>query len=191
MVPSSEDSNVEVDKRQIISVEAVSKPKRFAQQFVTRYIISEVMSRMPYAADCWKSYCPEMKEMLFNDFKEKYRFASEYDRVMAREVWEKTCMDRYSDQLCKDSDKAIKVENSRNYEDLRAHKPRGMKAEIWNGFIDIWKTPEWQKKSIAGRQNRAAQLEAMVKTRRKECMAWDIAWILELVALPKLHLQRL
>nr|KYP39776.1 hypothetical protein KK1_038914 [Cajanus cajan] len=83
---------------------------------------------------------------------------------MAREVWEKTCMDRYSDQLCKDSDKAIKVENSRNYEDLRAHKPRGMKAEIWNGFIDIWKTPEWQKKSIAGRQNRAAQLEAMVHT---------------------------
>ncbi|XP_029126258.1 uncharacterized protein LOC109793752 [Cajanus cajan] len=69
MVPSSEDSNVEVDRRQIISVEAVSKPKRFAQQFVTRDIISEVMSRMPYAADCWKSYCPEMKEMLFNDFK--------------------------------------------------------------------------------------------------------------------------
>nr|KYP64466.1 hypothetical protein KK1_019065 [Cajanus cajan] len=51
-------------------------------------------------------------------------------------------MDRYSDQLCKDMDQAIKVANSRNYEDLRAHKPRRMKAKIWNELINIWKTPK-------------------------------------------------
>nr|KYP67982.1 hypothetical protein KK1_021599 [Cajanus cajan] len=89
---------------------------------------------------------------------------------MKRKVWEKTCMDRYSDQLCKDRDKAIKVANSRNYEDLRAHKPRGMKNEIWNGLIDIWKTPEWQKKFVAGRQNRAAQPEAMVHIEGQEAL---------------------
>nr|KYP59289.1 hypothetical protein KK1_014721 [Cajanus cajan] len=34
---------------------------------------------------------------------------------MARKVWEKTCIDRYVDQLCKDWDKPIKAVNSRNY----------------------------------------------------------------------------
>ena len=82
---------------------------------------------------------------------------------MVREVWEKTCMDKYSDQLCKYRNKVKKTANSTEYEDLRSHEPRGMKDEIWNELIDIWKTLEW-KKSDAGRKNRVAHHNAMVHT---------------------------
>ncbi|RZC28459.1 hypothetical protein D0Y65_000442 [Glycine soja] len=59
--------------------------------------------------------------------------------------------------------KVKKTANSTEYEDLRSHEPRGMKDEIWNELIDIWKTLEW-KKSDAGRKNRVAHHNAMVHT---------------------------
>ncbi|KAJ1406204.1 putative transposase, Ptta/En/Spm, plant [Sesbania bispinosa] len=161
VVPSSEDSHTEVDRRLVISVEDVSNPRRFVPSSLTRDIISEVISRMPYPADNWKSYCSDMKQMLFNDFKEKYHFSSNYDRTMAKTVWERTCMDRYPNYLAKARAAAFVRANSTNIADLKGHGPKGMRTEIWDGLVDIWMTPEWQKKSAAGKSNRASKLDSM------------------------------
>ncbi|KAJ1400078.1 putative transposase, Ptta/En/Spm, plant [Sesbania bispinosa] len=164
VVPSSEDSHTEVDRRLVISVEDVSNPRRFVPSSLTRDIIFEVISRMPYLADNWKSYCFDMKEMLFNDFKEKYRFSSNYDRTMAKTIWERTCMDKYPDYLAKARAAAFVRANSTNIADLKGHGPKGMRTEVWDGLVDICMTPEWQKKSDAGKSNRVAKPDSMVHT---------------------------
>ncbi|KAJ1398915.1 hypothetical protein SESBI_30710 [Sesbania bispinosa] len=135
------DSHIEVDRRLVISVEDVSNPRRFVPSSLTRDIISEVISRMPYPADNWKSYCSDMKKMLFNDFKEKYRFSSNYDRTMAKTVWEQTCMDRYLDYLAKARAAAFVRANSTKIADLKGHGPKGIRTELWDGLVDIWMTP--------------------------------------------------
>ncbi|KAJ1440378.1 putative transposase, Ptta/En/Spm, plant [Sesbania bispinosa] len=165
VVPSSEDSHTEVDRRLVISVEDVSNPRRFVPSSLTRDIISEVISRMPYPADNWKSYCSDMKKMLFNDFKEKYSFSSNYDHTMAKTVWERICMDRYPDYLAKARAAAFVRANSTNIADLKGHGAKCMRTEVWDGLVDIWMTPEWQKKSVAGKSNRASKPDSMVHTR--------------------------
>jgi len=83
---------------------------------------------------------------------------------MARKVWNLTCMDRYSDSLAKARKKARERANSDNIEDLKGFGPRGIRTEMWDALIDIWMTQDWKKKSIAGKNNRAAKPEAMVHT---------------------------
>ncbi|KAJ1385937.1 putative transposase, Ptta/En/Spm, plant [Sesbania bispinosa] len=161
---SSEDSHTKVDRRQVIFVEEVANPRRFVPSSLTRNIISEVISRMPFPADNWKSYCSDMKEMIFNDFKEKYRFASNYDRTMAKTVWERTCMDLYPNYLAKARATAFVRANSTDIANLKGHGPKGIRTEIWDGLVDIWMTPKWQKKSAAGKSNRAAKPDSMVHT---------------------------
>ena len=73
-------------------------------------------------------------------------------------------MDRYSDYLAKARTAAFKRANSNNFADLKGHGPKGMRTEVWDGLVDIWVTPEWQKKSIAGKINRAAKPDSMVHT---------------------------
>jgi len=36
---------------------------------------------------------------------------------------------------------------------------------MWDTLIDIWMTPDWKNKSIAGKNNRVAKPKAMVHTR--------------------------
>ncbi|KAJ1376196.1 putative transposase, Ptta/En/Spm, plant [Sesbania bispinosa] len=98
-LPTSEGSRVENDRRTVIFVEAISKPRRFVPQTVTHDIVSTVIMRMPTPAERWKDYPGDMKDELFKDFMGKYQFASDFDRNMARTVWERTCMDRYPDHL--------------------------------------------------------------------------------------------
>ncbi|WJX80812.1 hypothetical protein P8452_63761 [Trifolium repens] len=56
------------DRRKVISVEAISNPRRFVPQTVTRDIISRVITRMPTPAEKWKDYPIETKDELFKDF---------------------------------------------------------------------------------------------------------------------------
>ena len=83
---------------------------------------------------------------------------------MARTVWDRTCKDRYPDLLAKAREAAFKQVNSHNYADLKGHGPKGMKAEVWDGLVDIWITLKWQKKSEAGRNNRASMPDSMLHT---------------------------
>ena len=91
-----------------------------------------------------------------------YIFVSDYDRSMIRKVWNLTCMDRYSDSLAKARKKARERANSDNIEYLNGFGPRGIRIEMWDALIDIWKTKEWKKKSITGKNKRAAKPEAML-----------------------------
>ncbi|KAJ1429976.1 putative transposase, Ptta/En/Spm, plant [Sesbania bispinosa] len=83
---------------------------------------------------------------------------------MAKTVWERTCMDRYPDYLAKARAAAFVRANSTNIADLKGHGPKGMRTEVWDGLVDIWMTPEWQRKSAAGKSNRAAKPDSMVHT---------------------------
>ncbi|XP_045788291.1 uncharacterized protein LOC123883508 isoform X3 [Trifolium pratense] len=160
-MPSSGGSH---DRRKVISVEAISNPRRFVPHTVTRDIISRVITSMPTPAEKWKDYPIETKDELFKDFMGKYKFPSDYDRNMARTVWEKTCMDRYPDHLKNARNAALREVNSTNLVDTKGHGPKGMKAEVWDGLVDIWLKPEWKKKSDANRCNRASLPDAVLHT---------------------------
>ncbi|TKY66359.1 hypothetical protein E2542_SST09229 [Spatholobus suberectus] len=67
----------------------------------------------------------------------KYRFATNYDHNMARKVWNCTCMDRYSNCLCKAREKAKEMAKSNNIVDLKGHGPKGIRTEIWDSLVDI------------------------------------------------------
>ncbi|KAK2446721.1 hypothetical protein QL285_017489 [Trifolium repens] len=96
--------------------------------------------------------------------KGRYKFISDYDRNMARTIWEKTCMDRYPDHLKNARNKALRDVNSTDLVDTKGHGPKGMKAEVWDALIDIWLKPEWKKKSDANRCNRASLPDAVLHT---------------------------
>ncbi|XP_045788293.1 uncharacterized protein LOC123883508 isoform X4 [Trifolium pratense] len=138
--------------------------RRFVPHTVTRDIISRVITSMPTPAEKWKDYPIETKDELFKDFMGKYKFPSDYDRNMARTVWEKTCMDRYPDHLKNARNAALREVNSTNLVDTKGHGPKGMKAEVWDGLVDIWLKPEWKKKSDANRCNRASLPDAVLHT---------------------------
>ncbi|RDY13599.1 hypothetical protein CR513_01448, partial [Mucuna pruriens] len=120
---SSGGSHVETDRRKVISIEATDNPRRFVPQAVTRDIISIVIMRMPTPIEKWKKYPISVKDDLFRDFMDKYKFRSDFDRNMARTVWERTCTDRFSDRLKNERKMALKRVNSKNLADTKGHGP--------------------------------------------------------------------
>ncbi|XP_058777026.1 uncharacterized protein LOC131651374 isoform X3 [Vicia villosa] len=157
-------SCVETNRREVISIEDNPNPRRFVPQSVTRYIISNVIVRMPIPAAKWREYPIEMKDELFKDFMDKYKFASDSERSIARMVWERTCLDRYPDHLKNARKVALRQVNSTNLADTKDHGPKGLKPEVWNGLVDIWLKPEWMKKSDANRCNRASKPDSVLHT---------------------------
>ncbi|RYR20747.1 hypothetical protein Ahy_B03g065973 [Arachis hypogaea] len=129
---------------------------RFTYHTVTRDITKDLLSRMPSPAPRWQDYCPNMKDELFKGFLEKHEFASNYDKAMARTVWNKTMHDRYPDILKRARDRAFKEANSTSIADIKGHGPKAMKVDVWNGLVDHWLDSKWQNKSVAGQKNRAA-----------------------------------
>ncbi|KAG4988601.1 hypothetical protein JHK82_030937 [Glycine max] len=87
---------------------------------------------------------------------EKYRFKTSYDCNTARTIWNKICVDRFSDALARAREKAKQVTVSENVADYKGHGPRGMRTEIWDGLVGIWNTPGWKNKSIKAKMNRVA-----------------------------------
>ncbi|XP_016173868.1 uncharacterized protein LOC107616422 [Arachis ipaensis] len=144
------------NRKLVIAVEKGDKPKRFTDHTVTRDITKDLLSRMPSPAPRWQDYCPNMKDELFKDFLEKHEFASNYDKAMARTVWNKTMHDRYPDILKRAMDRAFKEANSTSIADIKGHGPKAMKVDVWNGLVDHWLDSKWQNKSVAGQKNRAA-----------------------------------
>ncbi|KAF7824154.1 putative transposase, Ptta/En/Spm, plant [Senna tora] len=151
-----------VDRRNVIIVE--ENGTRFGPTFVTRSIMSSVFGRMSFAAERWRDYSVEVKEELFKQFMDKYRFQSDNDSKMARDVWEKTCSDRYSDILTKHRVKILDELKTRDMTKLKGHGPAWIRAEVWDGLVDIWLTPEWQKKFEAAKWSRATAPDAMLHT---------------------------
>ncbi|RYR20500.1 hypothetical protein Ahy_B03g065658 [Arachis hypogaea] len=147
---SSVQSETRSNGKLVIAVEKGDKLKRFTDHTVTRDITKDLLSRMPSPAPRWQDYCPNMKDELFKGFLEKHEFASNYDKAMARTVWNKTMHDRYPDILKRARDRAFKEANS------TSHGPKAIKVDVWNGLVDHWLDSKWQNKSVAGQKNRAA-----------------------------------
>ncbi|RDX98745.1 hypothetical protein CR513_18282, partial [Mucuna pruriens] len=96
---------------------------------------------------------------------DKYKFMSYFDCNMARTVWERICMDHFLGCLKNERKIALKWVSSKKLADTKGHGPPGIKSEVWDGLVDIWLTPEWEKKSNANRSNRAVVLDSMLHTR--------------------------
>ncbi|RYQ89259.1 hypothetical protein Ahy_B09g095997 isoform C [Arachis hypogaea] len=139
----------------VIAIEKSDKPKRFTDHTVTRDIMKDLLSEMPSPAPRWQDYCPNMKDELFKGFLKKHEFASNYDKAMARTVWNRTMLDRYPDILKKAKERTFKEANSTSI-DIKGHGPKAMKVDVWNGLVDHWLDSKWKNKSVAGQKNRAA-----------------------------------
>ncbi|RYR38468.1 hypothetical protein Ahy_A09g043516 [Arachis hypogaea] len=153
---SSVHAETRSNEKLVIAVEKGDKPKRFTDHTVTRDITKDLLSRMPSPAPRWQDYCPNMKDELFKGFLEKHEFASNYDKALARTVWNKTMHDRYPDILKRARDRAFKEANSTSIADIKGHGPKAMKVDVWNGLVDHWLDSKWQNKSVADQKNRAA-----------------------------------
>ncbi|QHO19554.1 uncharacterized protein DS421_11g330010 [Arachis hypogaea] len=103
---------------------------------VARDITKNLLSRMPSPASRWCEYWPDMKDELFKGFLEKYEFASNYDKIMARTVWNRTMHDCYPDILKRTRDRVFKEANSHSIVDIKGHGPKAMKVDIWNSLVD-------------------------------------------------------
>ncbi|XP_029148791.1 uncharacterized protein [Arachis hypogaea] len=132
------------NRKLVIVIEKGINPKRFADHTVTRDITKDLLSRMPSPALRWQDYCPNMKDELFKGF-----------LTIARTIWNKTMHDRYHDILKRARDRAFKEANSTSITDIKGHRPKAMKVDVWNGLVDHWLDSKWQNKSVASQKNRA------------------------------------
>ncbi|WJX78749.1 hypothetical protein P8452_61937 [Trifolium repens] len=71
---------------------------------------------------------------------------------------------RYPDHFKNARNVALREVNSTNLVNTKGHGPKGMKAEVWDGLVDIWLKPEWKKKSDANRCNRTSLPDAVLHT---------------------------
>ncbi|RYR72396.1 hypothetical protein Ahy_A02g006606 [Arachis hypogaea] len=93
-----------------------------------------------------------MKDELFKGFLEKHEFASNYDKAMARTVWNRTILDRYPDILKRVRERAFKEANSTSIADIKGHGPKTMKVDVWNDLVDHWLDSKWKNKSVASQK---------------------------------------
>ncbi|QHN99891.1 uncharacterized protein DS421_13g401760 [Arachis hypogaea] len=92
---------------------------------------------------CHTQYCPNMKNELFKGFLEKHEFASNYDKAMAKIVWNRTMLDRYRDILKRARKRAFKEANSTSIADIKGYGSKAMKVDVWNGLVDHWAYQFW------------------------------------------------
>ncbi|RYR62243.1 hypothetical protein Ahy_A04g019670 [Arachis hypogaea] len=144
-LPSVGQSSVHTETRRNRKLEEIYR------SYGNSCITKDLLSRMPSPAPRWQDYCPNMKDELFKGFLKKHEFASNYDKAMARTVWNKTMHDRYPDILKRARDRAFKEANSTSIADIKGHGPKAMKVDVLNGLLDS----KWQNKSVAGQKNRA------------------------------------
>ncbi|RYR61874.1 hypothetical protein Ahy_A04g019114 [Arachis hypogaea] len=153
---SSAHTETRSNRKLVIAVEKDNNPKRFTNHTVTRDITKDLLSRMPSPAPRWQDYCPNMKDELFNGFLEKHEFTSNYDKAMARTIWNKTMLDRYPDILKRVRERAFKEANSISITDIKGHGLKVMKVDVWNGLVDHWLDSKWKNRSVAGQKKRIA-----------------------------------
>ncbi|RYQ96120.1 hypothetical protein Ahy_B08g091662 [Arachis hypogaea] len=150
---SSVHTETRSNRKLLIAVEKGDKPrKRFTDHMVIRDVTKDLLSRMPSPAPRWQDYCPNMKGELCKGFLEKHEFASNYDKAIARIVWNRTMLDRYPNILKRARERAFKKANSTSIADIKGHGPKAMKVDIWNGLLDS----KWKNKSVADQKNRVA-----------------------------------
>ncbi|XP_050915809.1 DEAD-box ATP-dependent RNA helicase 25 [Lathyrus oleraceus] len=91
--------------------------------------------------------------LLLENLCDKYKSSLDYDRNMVRNVWERTCLDRYLDHLKNAIQIALPEVSSTNLVDTKGYGPQRNLQ------------PEWKKKSDANRLNRAALPDVVLHTR--------------------------
>ncbi|KAH1224849.1 hypothetical protein GmHk_11G031887 [Glycine max] len=135
----------------------VSTPPSNLHHPLPSQLIKELLKR-DWLVDIMHNYREASKSVdsLLFLLMEKYRFKTSYDCNTARTIWNKICVDRFSDALARAREKAKQVTVSENVADYKGHGPRGMRTEIWDGLVGIWNTPGWKNKSIKAKMNRVA-----------------------------------
>ncbi|KAF7807707.1 putative transposase, Ptta/En/Spm, plant [Senna tora] len=136
----------------------------------TGYILDSVESTVPYAGvDRRKVITVEKNGTQFGPaFVTQSIMSSVFGRMpFVAERWRDYSIEENEELFKEFMDKyQFQSNNDRKMaRDVWEKTCMGIRAEVWDGLVDIWLTPEWQKKSEAAKRSRATAPDAMLHTR--------------------------
>ncbi|XP_043816598.1 uncharacterized protein LOC122724808 [Manihot esculenta] len=118
---------------------------------------------MRYTAP-WKTWSEiplKTKDELFGLFRSRYIW-DESEEDMVRIAWEKVGKERLRDILNRVRSELLRKHKKTDVAYLYNLGPDWMEAEIWNELVAYWSTPEWRKKSEAGKANRNIEKDGTI-----------------------------
>ncbi|KAK1408331.1 hypothetical protein QVD17_40008 [Tagetes erecta] len=116
----------------------------------------------------WTSYTkvpPSVFAEMYDRFKTRYNWDTDNDQNV-KEGFHNVLKSRYRDIMSNlrkiSTKKAIKAGNDidpevdARFDIIRNFPPRLVAHSVWKDLCDIWDSPEWKKKSLSGKKNRAS-----------------------------------
>ncbi|KAG8641975.1 hypothetical protein MANES_12G049491v8 [Manihot esculenta] len=86
----------------------------------------------------------------------------ESEEGMVRIAWEKVGKERLRDILNRVRSELLRKHKKTDVDYLYNLGPDWMETEIWNELVAYWSTPEWRKKSEAGKTNRNVEKDGTI-----------------------------
>ncbi|KAJ7959908.1 Transposase, Ptta/En/Spm, plant [Quillaja saponaria] len=137
--------------------------KAFDLPQTVRTITSIILAHMPGPVPFWSEYPQGTKDLCFHQFLTYYRFETPLEEEEAKPVFQKIAARRYKDQLCGARSDAMKKCKTTDILRCEGWMPNWIKPEYWRGLLQIWSTPEWQRRSVRGSQNRLSGEDSVVR----------------------------
>ncbi|XP_043814342.1 uncharacterized protein LOC122724055 [Manihot esculenta] len=133
----------------------------FLDSTVTRSITNDIKMRYTAPWKTWSEIPLKIKDELFGLFRSRYTW-DESEEGMVRIAWEKVGKERLRDILNRVRSELLRKHKKTDVAYLYNLGPDWMEAEIWNELVAYWSTPEWRKKSEAGKANRNVEKDGTI-----------------------------
>ncbi|XP_043809033.1 uncharacterized protein LOC122722404 [Manihot esculenta] len=133
----------------------------FLDSTVTRSITNDIKMRYTAPWKTWSEIPLKIKDELFGLFRSRYTW-DESEEGMVRIAWEKVGKERLRDILNRVRSELLRKHKKTDVAYLYNLGPDWMEAEIWNELVAYWSTPEWRKKSEAGKANRNIEKDGTI-----------------------------
>ncbi|KAG8648833.1 hypothetical protein MANES_08G043150v8 [Manihot esculenta] len=133
----------------------------FLDSTVTRSISNDIKMRYTAPWKTWSEIPLKTKDELFGLFRSRYVW-DESEEDMIRTAWEKVGKERLRDILNRVRSELLRKHKKTDIAYLYNLGPDWMEAEIWNALVAYWSTPEWRKKSEAGKANRNVEKDGTI-----------------------------
>ncbi|KAG8657488.1 hypothetical protein MANES_03G071216v8 [Manihot esculenta] len=109
----------------------------------------------------WSEIPLKTKDELFRIFWSRYVW-DDSEEDMVRIAWKKVGKERLRDILNRVRSELLRKHKKTDVAYLYNLGLDWMKAEIWNELVAYWSTPEWRKKSEAGKANRNVEKDGTI-----------------------------
>ncbi|KAG8635030.1 hypothetical protein MANES_17G120650v8 [Manihot esculenta] len=133
----------------------------FLDSTVTRSITNDIKMRYTAPWKTWSEIPLKTKDELFGLFRSRYAW-DESEEGMVRIAWEKIGKERLRDILNRVRSELLRKHKKTDVAYLYNLGPDWMETEIWNELVAYWSTPEWRKKSEAGKTNRNVEKDGTI-----------------------------